>query len=320
MCNVQLLDHQNIHNNIPRNIPNGLFQSLTRSLNMVSSTYLLLIGVSLSTSHASTAQASSFTLPKLPYSAKNREAPIYTSSDLIDVYRSNDKLILRCGGINQTLEFSTSNDHELIVEKTPPSNLIEDGTSSVLAEHSPGIPSVYQSSYERIFGIYKLPLAYCIAFIKSSEPADSFLGGEYGVRRVKEISYVIIPTSSNKLIISGDSSSSSPSFSSSSSFSSTSSQSEQSKQKEAITLMQNTFSRHSFYFSSSFFDVTRNFQSNIFQFAKSEENSERDYSSDEVLSILVDFFAVCSIWLPVSSLLSYALFLLPIIIPSFISR
>lgn len=176
------------------------------------------------------------------------------SNELIHVYLSGDKLILKLDGFNQTLQFRTSIDQKLSVEAT----------------FNPTSESdIYQSSHERIFGVYKLPLAYCIAFIKSSEPAENFLGSDYGVKRIKEISYVIIPTASESLTIFGSTETSSPSA-------------ELAKQKEAISLMQSTFSRHSFYYSSQFFDVTRNFQSNSFQLAKAANSGEAGDTLDEV--------------------------------------
>lgn len=198
---------------------------------------VVLLSVTTSTQSASNPQAP-FSLPKITFNQR-RDTP-YQSTQQIDVYTSHEKLILRCGGLNQTLEFSTSMDHKLIVETGINENVPQVGSlKNVLEEGSFIIPrtDIYQNSYERIFGIYKLPLAYCVAFIKSSEPADDFLGGDYGVRKIKEISYVVIPTSSKSLVpwnIPQESSS----------------QSDQSKQREAISLMQSTFSRHSFYYSS----------------------------------------------------------------------
>lgn len=170
-----------------------------------------------------------------------------SSDDFIDVYQSDKKLVLRYRGFNQTLEFKTSaTDRVLQVQAS-------------YSQH-PGEHDIYQNSYERIFGVYKLPLAYCIAFIKSSEPAKNFLGGDYGVRSIKEISYVVIPSASSSLTVSGDS---------------LAHQLESAKQKEAITLMQHTFSRHSFYYSSRLFDVTRNLQSNSYQHSTATSTSER---------------------------------------------
>jgi hypothetical protein len=201
----------------------------------------LLILLSLITRHQSISTSSAFhILSNTAAIGERRELKDKQfSGELIDVYRNNEKLVLRCRGFNQTLEFTTSG--------TDKSLLVEAAYSATSGELD-----IYQSSYEGIFGVYKLPLAYCIAFIKSSEPANNFLGGNYGVRNIKEISYVIIPSASSSVSIPG----STVSFTY---------QSESAKQKEAISLMQNTFSRHSFYYSSRFFDVTRNLQSNSFQ-------------------------------------------------------
>ena len=190
------------------------------------------------------------------------------SDELIHVYLSNDKLILRLGGLNQTLQFGTSVDQKLLVE-----------TGFNLMSES----DTYQNSYEKIFGIYKLPLAYCIAFIKSSEPANNFLGSDYGVKKIKEISYVITPTACNSLAVPGSADVSSVSV-------------ELAKQKEAISLMQSTFSRHSFYYSSQFFDVTRNFQSSSFQLAKAAVNENSGSSLEEVCARRILFlFSMVSI-------------------------
>ena len=165
-------------------------------------------------------------------------------AELIDVYRDSEKLVLRCRGFNQTLEFKTSPaDQSLLV--------------ATAYSQSPGEHDIYQSTYERIFGVYKLPLAYCIAFVKSSEPADNFMGGEYGVRNIKELSYVTIPSPSNILTMPG--------------IQPFTYQLESAKQKEAISLLQSTFSRHSFYFSNEFYDVTRNLQSYSIQNSKASE-------------------------------------------------
>lgn len=190
------------------------------------------------------------------------------SGELIDVYRNNEKLVLRCRGFNQTLEFKTSD-----VDK---SLLVEAAYSATSGEFD-----IYQNSYEGIFGVYKLPLAYCIAFIKSSEPANNFLGGNYGVRNIKEISYVVIPSGSSSVTVPG----STVSFTH---------QSESAKQKEAISLMQNTFSRHSFYYSSRFFDVTRNLQSNCFQHFQSSNTGETSDSVDDINLVRLSTFFLMS--------------------------
>ena len=166
-------------------------------------------------------------------------------AELIDVYRDSEKLILRCRGFNQTLEFKTSPaDQKLLV--------------ATAYSQSPSEHDIYQSTYERIFGVYKLPLAYCIAFVKSSEPANNFMDGEYGVRSIKELSYVTIPSASNMLTMPG--------------IQPFTYQLESAKQKEAISLLQSTFSRHSFYYSNQFYDVTRNLQSHSIQNAKIRES------------------------------------------------
>ena len=160
-------------------------------------------------------------------------------AELIDVYRDSEKLILRCRGFNQTLEFKTSPaDQKLLV--------------ATAYSQSPSEHDIYQSTYERIFGVYKLPLAYCIAFVKSSEPANNFMDGEYGVRSIKELSYVTIPSASNMLTMPGI-----QPFT---------------YQLESISLLQSTFSRHSFYYSNQFYDVTRNLQSHSIQNAKIKES------------------------------------------------
>lgn len=221
--------------------------------------------LSLMTCHQSISTSSAFhTLSNTAVLGERRELrDKHFTGELIDVYRNNEKLVLRCRGFNQTLEFKTSD-----VDK---SLLVEAAYSVTSAELD-----IYQSSYEGIFGVYKLPLAYCIAFIKSSEPANNFLGGDYGVRNIKEISYVIIPSASSSMTVSG----SAVSFTY---------QSESAKQKEAISLMQNTFSRHSFYYSSRYFDVTRNMQSNSFQHFQS--SSIGGISDDSDRTNLVRIFA-----------------------------
>ena len=228
------------------------------------------------TCHPSTGTSAAFqTLSKASLHSERLELFDRTASDdFIDVYKGDGKLVLRYRGLNQTLEFKTSP---------------ADRALQVQASYSQqaGENDIYQSSYERIFGVYKLPLAYCIAFIKSSEPANNFLGGDYGVRSIKEISYVVIPSASSSLTVPGNS----DSFSH---------QSESAKQKEAITLMQHTFSRHSFYYSSRLFDVTRNLQSNSFQHSAAVSESERhDRVSILFMSIAVIYqiMSLCSIFL-----------------------
>jgi SacI homology domain len=227
--------------------------------------------LSLMTCHQSISTSSAFhTLSNTAAIGERRELKDEQfSGELIDVYRNNEKLVLRCRGFNQTLEFTTSGvDKSLLVEAA------NSATSGEL--------DIYQSSYEGIFGVYKLPLAYCIAFIKSSEPANNFLGGNYGVRNIKEISYVVIPSAPSSVSVPG----STVSFTY---------QSESAKQKEAISLMQNTFSRHSFYYSSRFFDVTRNLQSNSFQHFQSSIKGgvSDDSNQSNLVRILTSLLISC---------------------------
>ena len=234
---------------------------------------LVLLSSTICYQSASTPQTA-HTLSRGAFNSQHIESNQRSSGELIDVYLSNDKLSLRCSGINQALQFTTSTDQKLVVDTTY-TNIEESG--------------VFQASYERIFGVYKLPLAYCVAFIKSSEPANDFLGGDYGVRKIKEVSYVVIPipsassssSSSNSLIPRNSGSSIGTSTSTSSS-----TQSDIAKQKEALSLMQATFSRHSFYYSSGFYDVTRNFQSNIFQLAKTAANTREENAAEAISEVL----------------------------------
>ena len=229
--------------------------------------------LSLMTCHQSISTSSAFhTVSKTTVIGDKRElTDKQFSRELIDVYRSNEKLVLRCRGFNQTLEFKTSGADKSL--------LVEAAYSAKSGEFD-----IYQSSYEGIFGVYKLPLSYCIAFIKSSEPANNFLGGNYGVRSIKEISYVVIPSTSNSVTVPG----SAVSFTY---------QSESAKQREAISLMQNTFSRHSFYYSTGFFDVTRNLQSNSFQHLQSPAAREiaraGDLDQNNLVRTLMLIFLLC---------------------------
>ena len=232
---------------------NGLLSSVIKMYTCNCLFGVLLLSLTTCHQSASVSQMP-HTLSKATFHPSTQDSHQSPSDELIHVYLSNNKLILRLGGLNQTLQFGTSVDQKLLVETG--FNLI-------------GESDTYQSSYERIFGIYKLPLAYCIAFIRSSEPANNFLGSDYGVKKIKEISYVIIPTACNSLMVPGSAEVSSMSI-------------ELAKQKEAISLMQSTFSRHSFYYSSQFFDVTRNFQSSSFQLAKAAIDESSVSSLEEV--------------------------------------
>ena len=104
------------------------------------------------------------------------------------------------------------------------------------------------TTFEKIFGIYKLPASYCIAFVKNSEPAASFFGGFYGVRRVTEISFINVPSKNS---IDNDTV-----------FNASQLAIDLEKQKKALLLMQDSLSRHSFYFSTGNFDITRSMQAN----------------------------------------------------------
>ena len=56
-------------------------------------------------------------------------------AELIDVYRDSEKLILRCRGFNQTLEFKTSPaDQKLLV--------------ATAYSQNPGEHDIYQSTFE----------------------------------------------------------------------------------------------------------------------------------------------------------------------------
>ena len=150
----------------------------------------------------------------------------------IGISKSGGGLFLRNQALNQTLRV-VRHDQEGTVHV------------DVWSNHSnPGV--TYEHSYERIFGIYKLPVGHCIAMVKSSEPVSSFISGSYLVRKVTEITFVTIPPGRNDKEP-GDED-----------------DEIKEKQKSAIALMQETFSRHSFYFSTSeVYDVTRNLQSNL---------------------------------------------------------
>lgn len=202
--------------------------------------------LSLSQCHTFTASSAPQIFSKFIYNTQQQTDGYRPSAELIDVYLSNQKISLRCDNYNQTLQFSTLNNLDLSIESI--SNKIPDNSD------------IYQASYERIFGVYKLPHAYCIAFIKSSESADNFIGVDYGVRKVKEISYVVIPSKSNIITTKNE-----DYFTQ---------KVEIAKQKEAISLMQGTFARHSFYYSSGIFDVTRNIQSNALQRSESDGSTE----------------------------------------------
>ena len=151
----------------------------------------------------------------------------------VAIAKSGGGLFLRNQALNQTLRV-VRHDQE--------------GTVHVDVLGNNSNPEVtYESSYERIFGIYKLPVGHCIAMVKSSEPMSSFISGSYLVRKVTEITFVAIPPSSKDTTECGNDD-----------------EQLKEKQKTAIALMQETFSRHSFYFSTSeVYDVTRNLHSNL---------------------------------------------------------
>ena len=150
----------------------------------------------------------------------------------VGIAKGGGGLFLRNQALNQTLRV-VRRDKEGTVHVD-----VLDNSSS------PGV--TYDDSYERIFGIYKLPVGHCIAMVKSSEPVSSFISGSYLVRKVTEITFVAIPPSNKDTEGNADD------------------EELKEKQKTAIALMQETFSRHSFYFSTNeVYDVTRNLQSNL---------------------------------------------------------
>lgn len=98
-------------------------------------------------------------------------------------------------------------------------------------------PRIYA---EAIFGIFTLPSGVFLALITNSIPAEAMA---FGVREIKEVDLILIPGSkSGEPVVNVTSSI---------------------RHEKDLHLLRKAFARHSFYFSSGSFDVTRNTQSNF---------------------------------------------------------
>jgi hypothetical protein len=162
----------------------------------------------------------------------------------IDVFRLDGRLVLRKGGDDQCIRFSV-NKTQLAVDV-----IARDDLTRQISQSKKGDKVFTIERNEKIFGIYKLPGGYCVAFIKRSEPATDFISDSFGVRRVKEVSFVLIPSAAGEPVPGTEL---------------------WTRHRDAIALMESTFTRHDLYFSTGHLDVTRNLQSNYQEFGASSK-------------------------------------------------
>ena len=199
----------------------------------------------------------------------------------IDVFRLDGRLVVRKGSDDQCIRFSVNNTQQLTVDV-----IARDDLTRQIAQSKKGGKVFTIERNEKIFGIYKLPGGYCVAFIKSSEPATNFIGDSFGVRRVKEVSFVLIPSGVGEPVPGTEL---------------------WTRHRNAIALMDSTFTRHDLYFSTGHFDVTRNLQSNYQEFgAASKEEmitpswrhcDERFFWNLNVISDLIDVPGLHDQWI-----------------------